>query len=346
VGIKKAVACIKKYNNFLITAHTNLEGDALGSELAFCGLLKKMGKRAVIINEDDLPYGYDFLPGTKNIKKFSRIRLLRRRCGIPYLSLIDGAGKKALKKHIRFDCFAALDCSDLGRTGEVYRLNADKKPVLNIDHHIGNQRFGDVNWVEPQASSCSEMIYKLYKKIRIPLDRDAAVLLYVGILTDTGSFRYSNTTSFTHKAVSELLKHVFDIPRIYKNIYENIPFSDMKLLSKILPEIRCCASGKIAWLQIERGILKNKKSSFDLTEHILGFARAIKGVEVVALFKENLGAKAEIRVNLRSQGKADVNRIASFFGGGGHRTASGATVSGRIDDVRRKVLAKIKESLR
>jgi phosphoesterase RecJ-like protein len=324
VGIKKAVACIKKYNNFLITAHTNLEGDALGSELAFCGLLKKMGKRAVIINEDDLPYGYDFLPGTKNIKKF----------------------KNNLKKQVRFDCFAALDCSDLGRTGEVYRLNADKKPVLNIDHHIGNQRFGDVNWVEPQASSCSEMIYKLYKKIRIPLDRDAAVLLYVGILTDTGSFRYSNTTSFTHKAVSELLKHVFDIPQIYKNIYENIPFSDMKLLSKILPQIRCCASGKIAWLQIERGILKDKKSSFDLTEHILGFARAIKDVEVVALFKENLGAKGKIRVNLRSQGNADVNRIASFFGGGGHRTASGATVSGRIDDVRRKVLAKIRQSLK
>jgi phosphoesterase RecJ-like protein len=301
-----------------------LEGDALGSELAFYGLLKKLGKHATIVNEDALPYGYDFLPGKENIKKF----------------------KNNLKKQLNFDCFVALDCSDLRRTGEVYRINTDAKPILNIDHHLSNQWFGDVNWVEPHASSCSEMIYKLYKKVRLPLDRDTAILLYVGILTDTGSFHYPNTTSFTHKAVSELLKYNLDIHQIYKNIYENIPFSDMKLLSKILPQIKRCVSGKIAWFQIGEGVLKNKKLSFDLTEHILGFARAIKDVEVVALFKENLGVKDQIRVNLRSQAKVDVNKIASFFGGGGHRTASGATVHGKIDQVRRKVLAKIRESLR
>ena len=323
MSLKKVVACVKRYKNFLITAHTNLEGDALGSELAFYRLLKKLGKHATIVNEDALPYGYDFLPGKENIKKF----------------------KNNLKKQLNFDCFVALDCSDLRRTGEVYRINTDAKPILNIDHHLSNQWFGDVNWVEPHASSCSEMIYKLYKKVRLPLDRDTAILLYAGILTDTGSFHYPNTTSFTHKAVSELLKYNLDIHQIYKNIYENIPFSDMKLLSKILPQIKRCVSGKIAWFQIGEGVLKNKKLSFDLTEHILSFARAIKDVEVVALFKENLGVKDQIRVNLRSQAKVDVNKIASFFGGGGHRTASGATVHGKIDQVRRKVLAKIKESL-
>jgi len=323
VGLKKVVEYIKRNKNFLITTHINMEGDAAGSELAFYRLLKAMGKRATIINDDNLSYEYSFLPGINQIKKF----------------------KKNLK-NIKFDCFVILDCSDLERCGQIYKINTANKPVLNIDHHISNQRFGDVNWVEPHSSSVSEMIYQLYKKLDLPLNREIAMLLYVGILTDTGSFRYPNTTSVTHKIVSQLLRYNLDIAQIYKNVYENIPFQDMKLLSKILPTISRDANGKIAWFQIQRRILKNKKISFDLTEHILHFARAIKDAEVAVLFKENLGKKNEVRVNLRSQGKVDVNRIASFFGGGGHKTASGATVKGKIEDVRKKVLAKIRESLR
>ena len=322
MSLRKVVASLRKNKSFLITTHTNMEGDALGSELAFYGILKKLGKKATIVNEDALPYGYEFLPNTDKIIKY-----------------------KDNLKEIKFDCFVALDCSDLNRTGEVYRLNSQQKPILNIDHHISNQKFGDINWVESCASSCSEMIYKLYQALRLPIDKDTAILLYTGILTDTGSFRYSNVTSFTHKAISELLKFNLDIPKIYKSVYEDIPFEDMKLLAKILPAMKRDAGGRIIWFQIKHNMLRNKKLSFDLSEHILTFGRAIKGVEVVALFKENLGVKNEIRVNFRSQGKVDVNKIAQFFGGGGHKTASGATVRGKLDDVRRRVLAKIKENL-
>lgn len=322
MSLKKVAACIKKNKSFLITSHTNLEGDALGSELAVYNLLKKLGKASTIINEDSLPYGYDFLPYMDKVIKY-----------------------KDNLKEIKFDCFVVLDCSDLSRTGEAYRLNVKGKTVLNIDHHISNQNFGDVNWVEPAASSCSEMVYKIYKAMRIPLDKDAAIALYTGILTDTGSFRYSNTTSFTHQAVSELLKLNLNTPQIYKSIHENIPFEDMQLLGKILPGMKREAQGRIIWFQIKQGMLRNKKLSFDLSEHILSFGRAIKGAEAVVLFKENLGVKNEIRINLRSQGQVDVNRIAQFFGGGGHRSASGATVHGKLEDVRRRVLAKIKENL-
>lgn len=323
MSIEKVVACIKRNKHFLITAHTNLEGDALGSELAFCKILQKLGKSATIINEDALPYGYAFLPGIDKIRKF-----------------------KPNIKGIRFDCFVVLDCSDLRRTGEVYRINSAHKPVLNIDHHISNEKFGDINWVEPDASSCAEMIYKLYKKLRLPLDKDTALLLYVGMLTDTGAFRYSNTTSVTHQAVSEFLKYGLKVTQIYKYLYENIPFEDMKLLAKILPAMRRQAGGRIVWFQVKKNMLKNKKLSFDLSEHTLSFGRAIKDAEVAVLFKENLGVKDEIRINFRSQGKVDVNKIASYFGGGGHKTASGATVHGKIDQVRRRVLAKIRESLK
>lgn len=323
VSIEKVVACIKRHNNFLITSHTNLEGDALGSELAFYALLKKLGKAAAIINEDSLPDEYNFLPQKSSINKFRRNT-----------------------KAIEFDCFVALDCSDLKRTGEVYKLNLGNSPILNIDHHISNKKFGGINWIEPYASSCCEMIYKLYKRLRIPFDRNSAIFLYAGLLSDTGSFHYPNTTSLTHKAVSELLKYKLDIQEIYKNIYENIPLQDMKWLTKILPQMKCESGGKIAWFQLKRNTLKNKKLSFDLTEHILGFARAVKGVEAAVLFKENLGVKDEVRVNFRSQGKIDVNRIAQFFGGGGHKTASGATIKGNIDTIRKKVLTKIKEDLK
>ncbi len=323
MSLKKVVACIKRNKYFLITAHTNLEGDALGAELAFCQILQKLGKIATIINEDELPYGYEFLPGADKIKKF-----------------------KPDTKGIRFDCFVALDCSDLRRTGEVYRINSANKPILNIDHHISNERFGNVNWIEPNASSCSEMIYKLYKKLRLPLDRNTAIFLYTGILADTGSFRYSNTTAFTHKAVAELLEYNLDVSQIYQNIYENIPFLDMQLLSRILLKMKRQAGGRIIWFQVKKNMLKNRKFSFDLSGHILSFGRAIKGAQAVVLFKENLGAKDEVRVNFRSQGKVDVNKVAQFFGGGGHKTASGATIHGRLDEVRKKVLAKIRESLK
>jgi phosphoesterase RecJ-like protein len=323
MSLKKLVASIKRNKYFLITTHTNPEGDALGSELAFYRLLKKMGKRPLIINDDDLSCAYNFLPGINKIKKF-----------------------KTKQRPIRFDCFVILDCSDLRRCGEVSKINIYNKPIINIDHHISNERFGDINWVEPHASSCSEMIYKLYKKLRIPLDKEIAMLLYVGILTDTGSFHYPNTTPVTHRIVSELLKYNLNISQIYKNAYENIPFKDMQLLSQILPTIRCELQGKIAWFTLKRNIFGKQRLSIDLSEQLLSFARAIKDVEVAVLFKENLGAKGEVRVNFRSQGKIDVNRIAQAFGGGGHKTASGATVKGRIEEVRRRVLSKIRESFK
>ena len=129
MSIKKVIEKIKSNKSFLITAHTNLEGDALGSEMAFYNLLSKLNKRSLIVNEDPVPYPYQFLPGLKKVR--------------PY--------KMFLRNKPDFDCFVVLDCSDLQRTGEVYRLNSENKPIINIDHHISNLMFGDVNWVEPNS---------------------------------------------------------------------------------------------------------------------------------------------------------------------------------------------------
>jgi len=323
VSIKNICENIKKYKSFLITTHVSPEGDALGSELGFYYLARKLDKRAIIVNADPVPYGLDFLPG-KVVIHYPHQEL--RLSGI--------------------DCFVVLDCADLKRTGKVYKLNTGNKPVLNIDHHVSNRLFGDVQWVDPTASSCSEMIYKIYKQLRLPIGREAALGLYTGIMTDTGSFRYSNTSSFTHQAVAELMQSGLDVAQVYRHAYGNIPLEDIRSLLKILPNIKFSAQGKIVWFEITQEILGRRTPDIDLGDFVLSFGRAIKGVEVVALFKQMPGDKKEIRVNLRSQGKVDVNKIASFFGGGGHRTAAGCTLSGDRLKVSERVLHQIRLALK
>jgi len=232
MGLARAVRLIKRSKYFLITTHTNAEGDALGSLLAFYRLVQALGKKAVMVTGDKVPYGYDFIPGINKVRKLS-----------PKL------------RQIKFDCFVALDCSDLARCGGVRGLNQEKRPVINIDHHISNDRFGDINWVEPHCSSTSEMIYRLYKEMRLPYRRDTALALYTGMMTDTGSFRYPNTTSFTHQAVAELLKCGLNVTAIHKSVYENIPLPDARLLSRILPGMKEELGGKIIWFEIKRGLL-------------------------------------------------------------------------------------------
>ncbi len=274
MGIKEVIERIKKHQAFLITSHTRLEGDALGSELAFCNLVKKLGKKAIIVNEEEVPARYRFLPGEHIAKK------------------ID----KQMKSNIKFDCFTVLDCSDLKRCRMVSEMNVNKKPIINIDHHISNVGFGQANWVDPSASSCSEMIYKLYKKLRLSFDRDTAVCLYVGMLTDTGSFRYTNTTAFTHKAVADLLVQKVEVNKIYRNIYENIPFNEFKIFSRVLPNIKLTYFNRIAWAKVHDPLLGNINDglSIDIAESVLNFARAIEGVDVAVSFKKNAGKKDEI----------------------------------------------------
>jgi phosphoesterase RecJ-like protein len=321
MSLVKVAEEIRKNKSFLITSHVNLEGDAIGSELAMRGLLLSLGKQAVIVNQDSVPSEYRFLPGIKNIR---RLRDLKR---------------------LSFDAFVALDCSDVGRFRNVARLGERCKVKINIDHHPSNSRFGNVNWIEPFSSSTTEMIYQLYQKLGIPLDKEMALCLYVGILTDTGSFHYPNTTARSLKIASELMRYNLAAAKIYKNIYENVSFADIELLSKIITTMQAWEGGRIVWFEIKKEALKRKKVSIDLSEHVLNFGRLVKEAEVVVLFKENLKQSRQIRINLRSK-RLDVNKIAKAFGGGGHKNASGATQEGSLEDVKRRVLNKIKQQLR
>jgi len=317
MSLEKVIKTIKENSKFLITSHINLEADALGSELALAKLLKDEGKQVIIVNEDKPPIEYLFLPGIKEIK--------------------------SPESKFNFDAAFVLDCSELNRCGKVRDLIKEQF-ILNIDHHIANKRFGKINWIEPESSSCCEMIYKLYKRFKKPIKRDIAFLLYTGILTDTGSFHYPNVNSFTHRVASELLQFKLPVSDIYHRIYESIPYSDVKLIGEILLSLKKDISGEpIFYLKMDKEILKRKISHYDLTENILNFIRSIRRAELVILFKEI--KPTEIRVNLRSQGKFNVAKLAQFFGGGGHRTAAGCTINKPLEIAQELLLKKAREIL-
>jgi phosphoesterase RecJ-like protein len=308
--LKKIIEKIKNNKSFLITAHLNLEGDALGSELAMYLLLKKLNKKVVICNNDPLPAIYKFLP-------FSRVI------------------KNELKKDDFFDVAFVLDCSDASRTGKVKDYLSRVRCIINIDHHISNTFFGDINWVEPKKSSTCEIIYKLCEKLKI-LDKNIALCLYTGIFTDTGSFTYTNTSWSTHKIITHLMKYGIHPHKIYENIHNLCQPSDLKFIGKILSSLKFDSGKRICWATVKKWIEKN----YDLTEIIFSIMRLLKDPEVFILFKKL--EKNKIRVNFRSRSRIDVNRIAQFFGGGGHKCASGTTIEDSLEGAEKKVISFVK----
>lgn len=310
---------IKKHKVFLITTHVNPEADGIGAELAFSHLLRKLGKSGLIINESKVPVECEFLPGTKYIQPLSR---------------------KTKRK--KFDCGVFVDCAASLRSPQVAELTKGS-PLLNIDHHRSNTRFANVNWVDPKASSACEMVYRLYRKLSVPVDKDAAVMLYAGITVDTGSFHYNNTTASTHRIAASLIEKGISVSGMYNKLFENSSFNDIKSLGRILLTVERDAAGKIAWAQIPRERQKQKLIKADMAELVLGLLRSIKGVELSMIFKEARNKKNLVRINFRSQTAFDCNRLASCFGGGGHKNASGATVAGGLAEVKEKIIQYAKK---
>ncbi|MEW5758225.1 MAG: bifunctional oligoribonuclease/PAP phosphatase NrnA [Candidatus Omnitrophota bacterium] len=314
--IDDIIQVIKKEKKFFVVSHANPEGDALGASLAIAKLIRLFKKEVMVINEDAVSQEYKFLPGSSKIT--------------------------SIKKNYNFDVVIVVDCSDIDRVGKI-KENIKDRFIINIDHHVGNSNFGDINWVNPGYAATCEMIYDIFEYAKIKIDRATALNLYTGIMTDSGSFRYPNTTSRTHEIIAHLLKWRLPVNKIYQIIYESFPYSDVKLFPYILMTLKRSSDGKIAWVSIKRDILQRKRTSFDLTETVLNFVRSIKGVEVSIVFREK-SSPGLIRVNFRSRGRIDVNKIASSFSGGGHKTASGATIQGALSDVERLVLEKIQKS--
>ncbi|MEK7868187.1 MAG: bifunctional oligoribonuclease/PAP phosphatase NrnA [Candidatus Omnitrophota bacterium] len=317
MSIRRVKAAIKKFNKFLITSHINSEADAIGSQVAMASLLRKLGKVAVMLDDSPVPSLLQFIKGTEEISK-------------------------EMPHDFDYQAVIILDSPDLTRIGRVNEYIKKNAVIINIDHHISNINFGKFNWVEPEFSSAGEMVYDLFKAFKVKIDLDDAIALYAAIMTDTGSFRYSNTSSKTHRIAAELIDIGVKPYEMHTKIYETSSVQDTNLLGESLQTMKLTEDGKIAWLWVTKEMLKKTKASLEGTEGIINFARSIDGVEIAILFRET-GTEDKVKVSFRSKGKVDVNKLAGLFGGGGHPTASGCTVFGKIEDVEKKLLEKAKE---
>jgi len=319
MAIKDVVEAIRKYDNFIVTSHVNAEGDAVGSELAVFYLLKQLGKNAIVMNGEPVPERYKFLPG----------------CG--KIAVYNGARPEGYENII------VVDCSTVQRSGEMASLIAGSRARINIDHHVSNNKFGDFNWVNPDASSCGEMIFELYKSMSLHINEDIAVLLYVAMLTDTGSFRYDSTTQRTHHIAGELIKLGVHPSRVAEDVYETKEMGDIELLSKALATIKKACGGKITYMYVTKKMLDDTGTTPDMTDGFVNFARSLKGAEISIFFRQDTKDAGTIHVGFRSKGKANVNVLAGKFGGGGHPKASGCLMKGTLDEVMEKVLRVAEE---
>ncbi len=319
MNMKNIIQTIKKHDKFLISTHVNPDPDALCSELALAIFLRSLGKKVSIVNHSALIRRFKFLPGFRSIKSYKE-------------------GQK-----VSYDVAIVVDCGDLNRIGKVQNLLRKDKILINIDHHITNDKFGDLNLVQPKASSTAEVLYGLLLKAKCVLTKNLAMHLYLGIMTDTGSFRYENTTARTHAITAELMKFKFSVTALYRKLYETISFRDLKEFTKLISNFDVFSAGKIICVELPKKSLLKFSGEFDLRDSIFKFLRSIKGVEVFVILTED--KRNETRVNLRSSNKFDVAKLANHFDGGGHRRASGCLVNGNISEARKKVILEIKKFL-
>jgi phosphoesterase RecJ-like protein len=309
---------LEKNNSFLITSHKNIDGDAIGSELALYFILKKLNKKPIILNQDRLPRIYNFLPDS------DKVHCLEDN----YINI----------KNI--DVGIIVDCSNFERIEETYKIFKNIKNIINIDHHNSNENYGDLNYIDSLASSVGEIVYDLIKFINLDLlDEKISTCLYTAIITDTGSFRYSNVSSKTFSVVSDLASQGIKPNLIADNIYNRNTYSGLKLLGKALLTLEVDESNYVSWLTITRDMLNNTEANDEEVEGIIDVARTLENTEVSILFRETKDNK--IKVSFRSKGDFNVNKFAGKFNGGGHPNSSGCVCSGKIAEVKENILSEL-----
>lgn len=318
-SFSRIVEALKAARSAAIISHVSPEGDTLGSALAAYLVLKDLGKDVAIYNADPIPPRFLFLPGAKEIIRASHIPR-------------------------PFDLYLVVDASDPQRTGGLLEDLPPNALVINIDHHGSNERFGALNWIEETASSTGEMMFKLFKAMGAPISPGVATNLYTAIHTDTGSFRFLNTTPSALRVAAELLELGAGAKEVIEGLYEQWDLATLRLLGKFLLEIELCEDGAIAYLVIRSSDLEAAGIGMEETDGFVNYPRSLKGVKVALTFKEL--SPGLVKVSLRSKGEVDVSQIASAFQGGGHPNAAGCLLAGELEEAQEKVLAEVRKALR
>lgn len=304
---------IKQGNSFLIASHSSPDGDAIGSTLALALALRLMGKDAVALNVDGVPDTFAFLPGADEL-----------------------VTSIAPARH--YDVGFVLDAGELKRAGVPV---ADYcTTLINIDHHPHSD-FGDICYVDTSASATAALIYRILKACGFTLSLDVATSLYTAILSDTGSFRYSNADPEAFTIAGELVGMGIDTWDIASRLYESQPAQRMMLLSLVLATLEISKCGNYASVTMSTEMLDAAEARAEDTDGFVNYPRAIQGVEVAVFFRQI--NQRQTKVGFRSRGAVDVGEFARKLGGGGHHNAAGVTIDGTLEDVRHTVLRLLEQ---
>lgn len=313
--LSQVVELIESKTSFGITSHVRPDGDSLGSSLGLYWLLHALDKDVEVIMRDPAPHAYQQLPGTDAVR---------------VTPAVDRA----------YDAVFVIECSDIDRPGLI---NLEKQFVVNIDHHSTTELFGAVNWIDPTASAVGEMIYNLCKATGVRVTREIAECVYTALLTDTGSFHYSNTTERTFKIASELVRTGVRPAKTSEAIFGSYHWSKIPLLSQVLATAKRDETGRVATMRQTLDMQAQTQASDEDADGFVNYPLAVSEIEVVALFKES--APGVYRTSLRSKGDVNVAKVAEQFGGGGHRNAAGCTLEGSWDEIERKVVPLLRDAV-
>lgn len=321
---QKLVDKIQPSEKILLTTHHNPDGDGLGSEAALYHCLARIGKSPLILNSSPLPMEYTFL---NEDGIFNTYR-----------------SEAEIGELLKFDLVIILDAGGterLGHFGPV--LKNMNLPMVCIDHHpFNNFPDGNISVIDVEASATAALVFEFIRYF-VPqtLDLKIATALYTGIMTDTGSFRFENTTADTLRSAAELLQYGVRPDLIYRNVYENYRPERMRLLGIILQNVQYEFENRLAWFYITHTQIKAAGAILDEVDGFTDFVRSIRGVEIAVMFLQVRGKRT--RMNFRSKGHYTVNDIARQFGGGGHPYAAGLILDKNLDECIQTVLPAVRE---
>lgn len=319
------ISRLNNSQNVLLATHVNPDGDAIGSLLAMGLALEKFKIKAKLFCQSPIPPLYRFLPWSHRV------------CRI-------------LGEHRKYETAIILDCGELERIGEEAQWVRQIPVIINIDHHTTNSYFGHINYVATQACATAEIIYYLIREMGVNISHPIARCLYTGILTDTGSFRFTNTNHAAFAICQELVKEGVDPHDVAKHVYGQYSLARIKLLNLALDSLEISKNGKLSLMTLTHKMLKETGTQNEDIDGMINYARRIKNIKLAVLIQEYrngqppTGEKGRYHVSLRSDGSVDVANIAISFGGGGHVTAAGFCTESRLPHLK-KTIFKLAEAL-
>lgn len=315
-----AAKFIEQHDDFLVVSHIQPDGDAASSTYATGWILKQLGKSFTMINEGAMPSKFSYLWGSDQVLDF---------------------GKEAPGK--LYQTIISVDCADFSRMGRISTLFDDQAQLLNVDHHPTNDRFGSCHLIKPDAAATVQILYDLAIHMKLVPNLEFGDCIYTGLLTDTGGFRYSNTSPEVLQIGATLLSLGVKGSIIAEQVLERVTYSQIVLLQKALSTLSFANDRKLAWLAVSLSDLELTGASSDDLDGLVNYPRNVEGVEVGMLFKEK--AAGVIKVSLRSSGLVDVAAIAQSLGGGGHVRASGCTIQGTLEEAVAKMVQEVGNEL-